>query len=140
MALINCSECAKEFSDKAAACPHCGCPMQAQGVPVTVNCLECKRDIPFNDDVCPHCGLFNSQKYNILAELNPEPERTRDDTAVFCPKCNAKNAISAGKKGFGLGKAAVGGLILGPVGLLGGLIGSKKTVISCLKCGYKWNP
>ena len=26
MALIRCSECGKEFSDKAAACPNCGCP------------------------------------------------------------------------------------------------------------------
>lgn len=26
MALINCHECGKEISDKAEACPHCGCP------------------------------------------------------------------------------------------------------------------
>ena len=26
MALIVCSECGKEFSERAAACPHCGCP------------------------------------------------------------------------------------------------------------------
>lgn len=26
MALIVCTECGKEFSDKAAACPNCGCP------------------------------------------------------------------------------------------------------------------
>ena len=27
MALIKCSECGKEISDKAAFCPHCGCPV-----------------------------------------------------------------------------------------------------------------
>ena len=27
MALIKCTECGKEFSDKAAACPNCGCPI-----------------------------------------------------------------------------------------------------------------
>lgn len=27
MALIKCSECGKEISDKAAGCPNCGCPM-----------------------------------------------------------------------------------------------------------------
>lgn len=27
MALIKCSECGKEISDKAASCPHCGCPV-----------------------------------------------------------------------------------------------------------------
>lgn len=26
MALITCTECGKEFSDKAVACPNCGCP------------------------------------------------------------------------------------------------------------------
>lgn len=27
MALITCPECGKEFSDKASACPNCGCPI-----------------------------------------------------------------------------------------------------------------
>ena len=26
MALIKCAECEKEYSDKAKACPNCGCP------------------------------------------------------------------------------------------------------------------
>lgn len=30
MALFNCPECGKEISDKAAACPHCGCPVSKQ--------------------------------------------------------------------------------------------------------------
>ena len=29
MALINCHECGKEISDRAVACPHCGCPIEA---------------------------------------------------------------------------------------------------------------
>lgn len=31
MALIKCSECGKEFSDKAAQCPACGCPIEFVG-------------------------------------------------------------------------------------------------------------
>lgn len=58
---------------------------------------------------------------------------------IVCPKCGS-NQITAQNKGFGLGKAAVGGLMLGPVGLLGGLIGSKKVNVICLKCGHKWEP
>lgn len=27
MALIKCPECGKEISDKASACPNCGCPL-----------------------------------------------------------------------------------------------------------------
>lgn len=63
-----------------------------------------------------------------------------NDTAVICPRCKARNAYHASGKGFGLGKAAVGGILLGPVGLLGGLFGSKKLVIQCIKCGNKWSP
>lgn len=59
-----------------------------------------------------------------------------NDNEVCCPNCGS-NQIYADKKGFGLGKAAAGGLLLGPVGLLGGMLGSKKIVITCLKCGHK---
>lgn len=62
-----------------------------------------------------------------------------DRDEVQCPKCGSKQ-ISAKDKGFGLGKAAVGAVVLGPVGLLGGLVGSKKTLIVCLSCGHTWCP
>jgi len=62
-----------------------------------------------------------------------------EENQVKCPKCGSTQ-ITADKKGFGLGKAAIGGLILGPVGLLGGLIGSKKVMVSCLNCGNRWQP
>ncbi len=29
MALISCPECGREISDRATACPHCGCPVSA---------------------------------------------------------------------------------------------------------------
>ena len=32
MALFNCSECGYEFSDKADACPKCGCPNTPGGM------------------------------------------------------------------------------------------------------------
>lgn len=31
MALIKCSECGHEVSDKASACPNCGCPIESLG-------------------------------------------------------------------------------------------------------------
>jgi len=56
---------------------------------------------------------------------------------VKCPKCGSEQ-VSAKKKGFSVGKAAVGALWLGPVGLAGGLLGSNKTQVVCLRCGYEW--
>ena len=40
------------------------------------------------------------------------------------------------KGGFSVGKAAVGGVLLGPVGLVAGALGKKKLTLVCDHCGY----
>lgn len=45
MALIKCVECGKEISDKATACPNCGCPV---GDVKSVGTAKKKMDIPKN--------------------------------------------------------------------------------------------
>lgn len=42
----------------------------------------------------------------------------------------------ASNKGFSVGKAAVGAVLLGPVGLVGGALGKKKQCYYCGKCGF----
>lgn len=37
MALIKCTECGKEYSDKAKNCPNCGCPTDAQNTSSVVS-------------------------------------------------------------------------------------------------------
>lgn len=54
-----------------------------------------------------------------------------------CAKCKS-DQIVANKKGFGLGKAVVGGLLTGGVGLLAGCIGANKVKVTCLNCGHSW--
>lgn len=63
----------------------------------------------------------------------PQPEPIR------CRKCGSTQ-IAAGGRGFGIGKAAVGGLLLGPVGLVAGALGSSALLVTCLKCGARWKP
>jgi tellurium resistance protein TerD len=68
----------------------------------------------------------------------PPPPVTSDATQkVVCPACRSSQ-ITASKSGFGLGKAVVGGVLLGGVGLLGGFVGSRKILVTCLKCGHSW--
>jgi len=56
-------------------------------------------------------------------------------------KCSCGSTqLTADKKGFGLGKAAIGGIAFGPIGLLGGFLGSGKIKVTCLKCGRSWKP
>jgi len=70
----------------------------------------------------------------VLEVLPPvTPTKMHDpDEPVRCPKCGSSQ-VTANKKGFGLGKAAVGGLLLGPVG-------GSKIKITCLKCGHIFEP
>jgi len=43
MALIKCSECGKEISDKASTCPHCGNPINQSKVLVQMDTAPQKR-------------------------------------------------------------------------------------------------
>lgn len=65
--------------------------------------------------------------------------KAQETDSVCCPHCGSTQ-FTANKKGFGIGKAAAGGLLLGPVGLLSGFLSSNKLVITCLKCGHQWKP
>ena len=58
-------------------------------------------------------------------------------TEIKCPFCNSTQ-VSASKKGFSIGKAAVGALAIGGWGLLAGGIGKDKVIITCLNCGKSW--
>ena len=57
-----------------------------------------------------------------------------------CPACGEEQGwkkVDAGNKGFSVGKAAVGAVLLGPVGLVGGALGKKKATYYCIKCNFQ---
>ena len=53
MALIKCTGCGHDVSDKATVCPHCGCPIPQEKRNI---CKECGEPIPDNASICPNCG------------------------------------------------------------------------------------
>lgn len=57
-----------------------------------------------------------------------------------CPMCGEIykwKEVDVSNKGFSVGKAAIGGILLGPVGLLGGALGKKKKTYCCGNCGFQ---
>jgi hypothetical protein len=58
---------------------------------------------------------------------------------VTCRKCGSPQ-VTGNNKGFSGGSALGGFLLAGPLGLLGGTLGSKKLIVSCLACGHQWDP
>ena len=85
------------------------------------DCKTCGKQVSRTAPTCPHCG------------------ENAPGLHIKCPSCGSMN-ISSGVKGFGLGKAAVGAVLLGPVGLLGGMMGRKKVELNCQACGTRWKP
>lgn len=82
----------------------------------------------------------DTDKSNTHVTVNVNvSDNLQGEKQIKCPKCSSTN-ISVDKKGFGLGKAAAGAVLLGPVGLLGGFMGSDKVLITCLNCGHSWKP
>lgn len=124
-----CPDCDRMVSKRATQCPGCGCPMEVikdhgAGPGVCVQCHVASR-VP---------GLYECEACN-----RKRKKATRKTSEIRCPSCRSTQ-VSANKKGFGLGKAVVGGLAGGPLGLIAGFAGSNKVIVTCLKCGNTWTP
>ena len=73
MALIRCPECGNEVSDKAAACPRCGCPI----TPVTGSApaAQTPQMIPATQAAAP---AWNAQTANVVADTGADTMPSRE--------------------------------------------------------------
>lgn len=103
MALIKCAECNKEISEKATACPHCGCPNNQ------VKCPECSNFMSGELMNCPNCG-YPVRGYKPEAVVQAptfQPSSASSDTSL--------------KKGC----LFTGGLLLFLIGITTAMLGLK---------------
>lgn len=74
---------------------------------------------------------------NVENQRKQKKKELDKQNIAYCPKCLSTN-ITANKKGYGLGKGAIGAVIAGPIGLLAGGMGKNNIECVCIKCGYKF--
>lgn len=99
MALIKCPECGKEISDKAEACPNCGCPITKinsvrelpdEEKPELFECVECGRPLPIGIEKCIYCNHIYTENY--WKKIKEESETGVWGTSkVICPICQSRN-------------------------------------------------
>lgn len=92
--------------------------------------------VPYVQNSPQPYGQSSSQSYG--QNSSPSYAQPIDQGGMACPRCHSAQ-VTAGKKGFGIGKALVGGVLLGPVGILAGFIGSKNMEFVCLSCKERWS-
>ncbi len=160
MALINCSECGKEISDKAISCPNCGNPIN-QSIDIIKNEIKNEEELKFAelpDNLEIGKQIVNwggnaafdgyyDQRENLITEIPSGTVKVILHThgmhivkgLIFYPihnsqiislKQTSQEDLSKTDKSV-IGRAVVGGLILGPLGaIVGGMsgIGSKEKI------------
>ena len=56
MALIKCSDCGEQISDRAKQCPHCGCSVDRHQHQ-SKTCPECGQEVDVSVMLCPNCAF-----------------------------------------------------------------------------------
>ena len=69
MALIICPDCGREISSRATACPHCGCPINADTLAETFTEEVPEEEGSFTDEALAKVGDFAAGAFNKMKEV-----------------------------------------------------------------------
>jgi len=92
---------------------------------------QASHDVAFHDQRTVAASL-------PAGNIHAAPVGAVDANSVRCPRCGCTQ-LSTEKRGMSGGSACCGALLLGPLGVLCGLHGANKVMITCLKCGHQWS-
>ena len=157
MALIYCTECGREISNKASACVYCGCPIEHNIK--EDHCIINKRDYDLSDfkrRILTRDQTNSETAYQIAEDLC----YAIDGLSIFGAAELAMEILKTGKvpesfdaKAHALKFKEDDGLIHCPrcdstnivtgqrgYSIVWGFVGSNRTMNRCAKCGHKWEP
>jgi hypothetical protein len=152
MALINCPECGKEISDKAISCPNCGNPMRNNSASVEIGdgeellvFPELPQDLNIGQQItnwsfdAAITGFYDRMENSVLSIPHGKVNvilhthgiqvwegltsfQIHNSQIISLNTASKGEIVLAGKSV--IGRAVVGGLILGPLGaVVGGMSG-----------------
>lgn len=145
-----CLNCGDKLLTAAQKCPTCGA--KAKDFPLVdksnkQRIAEIVTQVPHpKNGLTPKWEKSIEAKESVWASAKTPTKReaakarikeNKANAVACCPKCGS-TSLSANKKGFGVGKAAVGVFTVGVLGAAAGGIGSGKVVVTCLNCGHRW--
>lgn len=143
-----CTQCGKENHSESRFCGYCGAPIAG----IVVQKSNIKEMTKEEVDVAYYQANLHMQKQALELQKKEleiakkqaeqqrrqlEEQRRQYDAMMKCPRCGSVS-LSGNKKGYGIGKGVVGAAVFGPLGLMAGNIGSKKVIVTCMKCGHKF--
>lgn len=152
-----CPYCGKKIDIESSFCPYCGKsiePLKKTSKPVineqsnkpipVRNIIENKPSIEeiqkkaeLQNVMMQRAQLLQQQQQLETQRKQMEAYQRQYEAQAKCPICGS-TSLSGHKQGFGIGKAAVGAVMFGGIGLLAGGINANKTVVTCMNCGHKF--
>jgi tellurium resistance protein TerD len=79
--------------------------------------------------------IYFASRRKVSSKVAPNPQHPAGPAT--CPSCGSPSIVAA-KEGFDAGSGCCGAILLGPLGLLCGALGSNVMNMHCLNCGHKW--
>jgi len=151
--IMYCTRCGKPNRDDSRFCGYCGHPFNTEISPAAPTISKEEMDLAYykaNLQMQQQQLIMQQQALELQQKELEEARRHTEqhdrelrlqkkqfDSMMKCPRCGS-TSLSGNKKGYGIGKGLVGAAVFGPIGLVAGNLGSKKVIITCMKCGHKF--
>ena len=150
-----CTHCGKENRTDSKFCGYCGNPFHPFAVAQPSSGSVSKIDMDmayYQANLQMQQELIRLQQEELKLEQRKLEEAKKQtaaqrriadlqqqqyDNVAKCPRCGSA-ALSVDHKGYSIGKGFIGAALFGPAGLLAGVLGADKVIVTCLNCGRKF--
>lgn len=102
-----------------------------------IKCPDCGREVSDRAAICPQCSAPIATAQGAAPPSHGGASTTEGATKHACIHCGSTDlSYSENKQGFGAGKALLGAVVFGPLGLVAGAINRNRSevLVRCNRC------